>query len=137
MCTDGFDFSQASTRLGTLVDLPWARARSWSKLVPERISPPEASGAPESKLPVCELWMLPFWASALYSPRMKSIRSRKSASGASTWPSSMSRPLPLRPPFLAVETVAREQHGQAHRRLARAADRLGLVAPDPERFHPR
>ena len=71
-----------------------ARARSWSKLVPERISPPEASGAPESRLPVCELWMLPFCASALYSPRMKSIRSRKSASGASTWPSSMSRPLP-------------------------------------------
>ena len=32
-------------------------------LVPERISPPEASGAPESRLPVCELWMLPFRAS--------------------------------------------------------------------------
>ena len=32
-------------------------------LVPERISPPEASGAPDNRLPVCELWMLPFRAS--------------------------------------------------------------------------
>ena len=64
-------------------------------LVPERISPPEASGAPESRLPVCELWMLPFSASALYRPRMNSIFSRKSASGASTLPSSMLLPSPL------------------------------------------
>ena len=28
-------------------------------LVPERMAPPEASGAPDSRLPVCELWM--FW----------------------------------------------------------------------------
>ena len=28
-------------------------------LVPERISPPEASGAPESRLPVIELWPVP------------------------------------------------------------------------------
>ena len=34
-------------------------------LVPERISPPEASGAPESRLPVCELWMFPLSASSL------------------------------------------------------------------------
>ena len=31
-------------------------------LVPDRISPPEASGAPDSWLPVCELWMFPFSA---------------------------------------------------------------------------
>ena len=87
-------------------------------LVPERISPPEASGAPDSRLPVCELWMLPLRASALYRPRMKSIFSRKSVSGASTLPSSMSRALALGPPLLAVEAVAGEQHGQPHRRLA-------------------
>ena len=34
-------------------------------LVPERISPPEASGAPESRLPVCELWMFPLSASVV------------------------------------------------------------------------
>ncbi len=64
-------------------------------LVPERISPPEASGAPDSRLPVCELWMFPFRACSLYSPRMKSIFSRKSAKGASTWPSSIALPSPL------------------------------------------
>ena len=63
--------------------------------MPERISPPEASGAPESRLPVCELWMLPLSASSLYRPRMKSIFSRKSASGASTLPSSIALPSPL------------------------------------------
>jgi hypothetical protein len=55
----------AEHELGTLVDAPYRWAISWSMLVPERISPPEASGAPESRLPVWELWMLPFSASAL------------------------------------------------------------------------
>jgi hypothetical protein len=65
LCTDGFDFSQPSTRLGTFVARPQVPASTWSKLVPERMSPPEASGAPESRLPVCELWMLPLRACSL------------------------------------------------------------------------
>ncbi len=64
-------------------------------LVPERISPPEASGAPESRLPVCELWMLPLSASALKRPLITSSFSRKSDSGSSTLPSCMSLPVPL------------------------------------------
>ena len=64
-------------------------------LVPDRISPPAASGAPESRLPVCELWMFPLVASSLYSPRMNSVFSRKSSSGWSTLPSFRPFPSPL------------------------------------------
>jgi len=64
LCTEGFDRSQPSTRLGTFVERPYVCASTWSKLVPERISPPDAIGAPESRLPVCELWMFPFRASS-------------------------------------------------------------------------
>jgi hypothetical protein len=58
-------FSQPRTRLGTFVERPWRWATNWSTLVPERISPPLASGAPERMLPVCEEWMFPLSASAL------------------------------------------------------------------------
>ena len=77
-------------------------------LVPDRISPPEANGAPERRLPVCELWMFPFCASALYRPRTKSILDRKSCSGASTSPNSIGAAFPLGPPLFAVKSVSRE-----------------------------
>ena len=105
-------------------------------LVPERISPPEASGAPESRLPVCELWMLPFRASALYRPRMKSIFSRKSVERREHLAQLHRLALALGPPLLAVEAVAREEDGQPHRRLAGAAPPAGSSPQTRQRLQP-
>ena len=70
---------------------------------------------------------------------MKSSFSRKSVSGASTWPSSISRAFALGPPLLAVKAVAGEEHGQPHRRLAGGAGRLAARRPrrDSDSSHGR
>ena len=48
-------------------------------------------------------------------------------------PCSCRRPWPTTP---AVETVAGEEHGQPHRRLAGLAGPPGFIAPDAERLEP-
>ena len=68
---------------------------------------------------------------------MNSIFSRKSASGASTLPSSIVLAFALGPPFLAVKAVAGEQHGQPHGRFAGGSPAARFVAPDLKRFQPR
>ena len=45
--------------------------------------------------------------------------------------------LTLRPPLLAVESVAREQHRHANRSLAGRLRLRGVIAPNGQRLHPR
>ena len=102
---------------------PWSSGRSvwassWSTLVPERISPPEASGAPESRLPVCELWMLPFSASLVVEAADEEQLLAEVGQRREHLAQLHVLALALGPPLLAVKAVAGKEHGQPDRGLA-------------------
>ena len=102
--------------------------------MPDRMAPPNASRAPESKLPVCELWMFPFKACSLYRPRMTSSFSFWFSRGCKPCPA----PLPGHPwpTTLCYGTRCRKRSRQIAAGLAGRFGSPGLTAPCGERFHP-
>jgi hypothetical protein len=105
-------------------------------LVPERISPPEASGAPERRLPVCELWNVTLHRLVVVDAADEEHAFAEVVERLEHLAEFHLFAFALRPPFLAVETRYRKRAPRAARVRRSISAGRRLVAPDAERFQP-
>ena len=107
------------TRLGTAVCFPRCWARTWSIVLPTRISPWSVlTQAPESMLGIRPRWgLLCRAACSLNSPLTNTMSSRKGIIGFRPGPISIEAPSPLSPTSAPAPRRSRNRR----RRIARAA----------------